>query len=119
MVSMSVVWLVLAYMLSTAREIRETERGGTPIKEESDDESADPAGFPSSGHGQPPEENEAGYDSEEEVKQEPSPSATTSEAGDDNATDSTAHGGTGTGIESAEARGVQRRRSHLFKVEDS
>lgn len=115
MVSTSVVWLVLAYMFSTDHETRETERGSTPIKEESDDESADPAGSLPSRRDQPPEESETDDDSKVDVKQEPSP--ITSEAGDGNAT--TEHVGTGTGLESAEARGVQRRRSHLFKEEDS
>merc|ERR1712187_410148 len=105
MMSTSIVWLVLAYMFGTDHETRETERGSTPIKEESDDESADPAGFPSSRRDQPAEDSETEDESEVDVKQEPSPA--TSEAGGDYAT--AEHAGMGTGLESVEARGVQRR----------
>lgn len=121
MVSTSIVWAFLAYAFSdTDKEPQETAikpetRDDEPIKEEAED-SAGPSRFPL-------EDTKASDDSEEEdIKLE---TATTSEVEDaegdtqEHVGGYTSHSGMGTALESAEARGVQRRRSHLFQGQDS
>ena len=128
MASTSIVWIILAYSFGSSdgdqeTKIKQETRSDTLVKEESDDESVDISKFPSSSsHGPPSKKIKTEHDSEENVNPEPS---TTSEAEEtdsgspaDEAGDSAGHGGAGTGLESAEDRGIQRRRSRIFKEEE-
>lgn len=126
MASTSIVWIVLAYSFGSSdgeqgSGIKQETQSDTSIKEESDDESVDISKFPSSSRGPPPKKIKTEHDSEEDVK----PAASIASEGEetdssptDEAGDSAGHGGAGTGLESAEDRGVQRRRSRIFKEEE-
>ena len=126
MASTSIVWIVLAYSFGSSDEaqesgIKQETQSDTSIKEESDDESVDISKFPSSSHG-PPSKIKTEHDSEEDVKPEASIASeaeeTDSGSPEEEAGDSAGHGGAGTGLESAEDRGIQRRRSRIFKEEE-
>lgn len=114
--SMSIVWLALAYLFSTVNVTPETKikeeeaQDDVSIKQESEVESVGASKFPPARHG--PLQTEAGLESEgDDRKSETSTASETEQAeGED---------GTGTGLESAEARGVQRRRSRMFHEEDT
>jgi hypothetical protein len=124
MVSSSIAWLVLASLWSTKPtnqiNIKQEARGKTPIKEEYDDEAADISALdsPSDSHS-PKHQSTSRVKREEKFEEETKPSYTSD-------TDEGSHdpggrrdvwlseSGAGTGLESAEARGVQRRRSRLF-----
>lgn len=117
MISSSIAWLVLASLWSTKPEnqinIKQETRGKTPIKEEYDDEAADISALdsPSDSHS-PKHQQTSRVKKEEDFEEETKPSYTSD-------TDEGSHAwpsesGAGTGLESAEARGVQRRRSRLF-----
>lgn len=125
MVSSSIAWLVLASLWSTKprnqTNLKQEARGETPIKEEYDDEAADISALdsPSDSHS-PKHQPTSRIKKEEDFEEETKPSYTSD-------TDEGSHGpggrrdfwpsesGAGTGIESAEARGMQRRRSRLFR----
>lgn len=127
MASTSIVWIVLAYSFGSSdgeqgSGIKQETQSDTSIKEESDDESVDISKFPSSSRGPSSKKIKTEHDSEEEVKSEASVAneaeETDSGSPEEEAGDSAGHGGAGTGLESAEDRGVQRRRSRIFKEEE-
>ena len=124
MTSTSIVWIILTYSFGSSdsdqgSRIKQEMESDTSIKEESDDESVDISKFPS--RRGPLSKIKAEHDSEEDVKPEASSASeaeeTDSGSPEDEAGDSAGHGGAGTGLEGAEDRGVQRRRSRLFKEE--
>ncbi|EAW09599.1 seipin [Aspergillus clavatus NRRL 1] len=128
MASTSFTWVVLASIWSSKTDdrlaIKREDRGKTPIKEEPDDETTDLSALESSSDSQekqPLSRTKKEEDSEEETKQ-----PYTSDTDDDSPTvHGTRHArpgeesGAGTGRESAEARGVQRRRSRISKEDRS
>lgn len=125
MASTSIVWIILTYSFGSSdsdqgSRIKQEMESDTSIKEESDDESVDISKFRSSSRG-PLSKIKTEHDSEEDVKPEASSASeaeeTDSGSPEDEAGDSAGHRGAGTGLESAEDRGVQRRRSRLFKEE--
>ena len=128
MASTSIVWIILTYSFGSGdgeqgSDIKQETEGDTSIKKESDDESVDISKFPSSSSRGPPSKNiKTEHDSEEDVKPEASSASEAEETDSDSpegeAGDSAGHGGAGTGLESAEDRGVQRRRSRIFKEEE-
>lgn len=116
---MSIVWAFLAFLFNRTDKgtqktaIKRETRDNTSIKEEEDeDEGFWSLKFPT-----------RKYQDSQDVK--PESSSTTSEAEDaeDDAQEDVGgyigHGGMGTGLESAEDRGVQRRRSRVFQDQDS
>lgn len=125
MASTSIAWVVLASIWSSKTDdrvpIKREDRGKTPIKEEPDDETADLSALESSSESprkQSPGRIKRENDSEEETKDV--------DSSDTDDGHPTVHGvrerdarsggerGAGTGRESAEARGVQRRRSRFL-----
>ncbi|RAK99784.1 seipin [Aspergillus ibericus CBS 121593] len=135
MVSAGVVWVILATLLSGGGEppravVKAEDRSGTPIKAEEDDEPIFPAEIPESSSKAPKikrdedsEEEEVKEEEEEEeaVKEEESEALAEAEAEaeedsrEDRGEGPSGAAGIGTAVESAHARGVQRRRSHHFR----
>lgn len=114
--SMSIVWLVLAYLFSTVNVTPETKikeeeaQDDVSIKQESEEESVGTSKFPPARHG--PLQTEAEPESDGDDRK--SEVFLTSEA-----EQAEGEEGTRTGLESAETRGVQRRRSRMFHEEDT
>ena len=121
MASTSIVWAFLAFLFNRTDKgtqksaIKRETRDDTSIKEEEDED--EDKGFWSLKF--PTTQNQDSQD----VK--PETSSTTSEAEDaegdaqEDVGGYIGHGGMGTGLESAEDRGVQRRRSRVFQGRDS
>lgn len=112
MFSTSIVWLILASFVSNGGggsdvEVKE-QHGDTSVKEESDDEEADASS-----------QDDQADQPQVEVKKEEEPDG--DQVGTPISEDPRSHteSGAGTALESAEARGVQRRRSHQFLGEPS
>lgn len=111
MFSTSFVWVLLASLLSNGggkHGVKEAQRGDASIKEESDDEEAD-----ASSQDDQADPSQRDIKREEEFDEDHRDAPVSEVAGSH--TDS----GAGTGLETAEARGVQRRRSHLSQGEHS
>jgi hypothetical protein len=125
MISSSIAWLVLASIWSTKTvnhiNIKRETRGKTPIKEEYDDEAADISALDSPSDSHSPKHQPTSWVKQEEAFEEEtkrSYSSDTDEGSPDRGSGREAwlsESGAGTGLESAEARGVQRRRSRLFR----
>ncbi|OJJ51484.1 hypothetical protein ASPZODRAFT_12305 [Penicilliopsis zonata CBS 506.65] len=118
MVSASIAWLVLASFAGgkgnktptklkneAIKKEEEPEESDVSIKEESDEETEQ---FPIEREEEEEEEEEGGEGEEEDQTQ---PQQITTDTSADSDVDDPGVG-TGTGLESAEARGIQRRRSH-------
>lgn len=118
MLSTSVVWLILAALVSSGggnrgTGIKKEQRSETLIKEESDDgEEVD--NLSQQGHADPSNEP-----APREIDQEGGSTEGQHDTPIGEASGSHTDSATGTGLESAEARGIQRRRSHLFEGEHS
>ena len=127
MASAGFVWAVLAALLSGSGEkprtiIKAEDGSGTPIKTE-DDEPAFPLQIPESSGKAPRIKREEESEDEEGIKEEETEEEGVKEEAEEEADEelpedrgegSSEVVGAGTGVESAHARGVQRRRSHLF-----
>ena len=116
MVSTTVVWLILAALFSGGKHetgVKREQRSKTSIKEESDDgEDADVSS-------QDDHDDPSNDPSQRTIKQEDESEEGQHDAPVDGVSESHIDSATGTGLESTEARGVQRRRSHLFEGEHS
>ncbi|KAI9929150.1 hypothetical protein MW887_001554 [Aspergillus wentii] len=126
-ISTGVVWFILAVLFSTNNggsdeSLIKGTSDRTPIKEESDDESLDDVS-PHDLSGTNPSQIKRIKTEHHEEESKPDyllsqPHGEGDYSQGDGGEGSSRAAGAGTGLESAEARGVQRRRSHLIKEED-
>ena len=114
MLSTSVVWILLAYLASQTKgkpeaEVKDGQQSEASVKDESDDDTLET----SSQDSRPgPPDNPSRRIKEEEDPEEGSSAAMVGEAA------FPGESGAGTGLESAEERGIQKRRSRILEGED-
>lgn len=112
MFSTTVVWLILASLVSHSGGQRDVDikeqPGDASLKEESGDEEADA-----------PSQDDQAEQSQKEVKKEEEFDEDQRDTPVSEGPRSHTESGAGTALESAEERGIQRRRSHLFQGEPS
>ncbi|PYI05924.1 adipose-regulatory protein [Aspergillus sclerotiicarbonarius CBS 121057] len=128
MASAGIAWVILAALLSGGggekprAVIKAEDRSGTPIKTE-DDEPVFPAQVPEPSDKAPRIKREDESEDEEDIKEEDADEEEAvkeeeveaeEDLQDDRGEGPSGAVGAGTGVESAQAQGVQRRRSHLF-----
>lgn len=124
MVSSGIAWIALASLWGTKPtnqiSIKQEARGKTPIKEEYGDEAADISALDSHSDSHCPKHQSTSRIKKEADFEEGTQPSYTSDT-DDESHDTggrrdawPSDSGAGTGLENAEARGVQRRRSRLF-----
>lgn len=117
MTSASISWVIIASLSSTSTrepEVKEEAVDETPIKQEPSEETSSLMEAPSAPSTIP--------EGKQRIKREAEYGADDDESDGsprDRGTLSSEEVGAGTGLESAEARGVQRRRSRLFNNEQS
>ncbi|KAB8257809.1 putative adipose-regulatory protein-domain-containing protein [Aspergillus pseudonomiae] len=117
MTSASISWVIIASLSSTGThepEMKEEAGDETPIKQEPSEETSSLMEAPSTSSANPEERRRIKREDEYEADDDESDGSPR-----DRGTISSEEVGAGTGLESAEARGVQRRRSRLFNHEHS
>lgn len=114
MLSTSIVWILLAFLASQKKnkpgaEVKDEQQSEASVKDESDDDTLETTSEDSRPG---PSDDPSQKIKEEEDPEEGSSAALVGEA-------ARGESGTGTGLESVEARGIQKRRSRILESEDS